>query len=106
MSEYASGGKGHVRIQAAVARKPLRARIQVHSFAALCKMIEAGLGIGILPEGAAKPFVAAKQLRIVARSDPWAKRHRYVCVRSYESLPAIARKLVDHLRRTKTAIDP
>jgi DNA-binding transcriptional LysR family regulator len=88
--------------QAAVARKPLRARIQVHSFAALCKMIEAGLGIGVLPEGAAKPFVAAKQLRIVALSDPWAKRHMYVCVRGYESLPAIARKLVDHLRRTKT----
>lgn len=87
--------------QAAVARKPLRARIQVHSFAALCKMIEAGLGIGVLPEGAAKPFVAAKQLRIVALSDPWAKRHMYVCVRDYESLPAIARKLVDHLRCTK-----
>jgi len=87
--------------QAAVAGKPLRARIQVHSFAALCKMIEAGLGIGVLPEGAAKPFVAAKQLRIVALSDPWAKRHMYVCVREYESLPAIARKLVDHLRCTK-----
>jgi DNA-binding transcriptional LysR family regulator len=89
--------------QAAVARKPLRARIQVHSFAALCKMIEAGLGIGILPEGAAQPFVAAKQLRIVALGDPWARRHMYVCVRDYEALPAIARKLVDHLRRTKTA---
>jgi DNA-binding transcriptional LysR family regulator len=89
--------------QAAVARKPLRARIQVHSFAALCKMIEAGLGIGVLPDGAARPFVAAKQLRVVALSDPWAKRHMYVCVRAYESLPAIARKLVDHLRRTNTA---
>ncbi|HKB81752.1 MAG TPA: LysR substrate-binding domain-containing protein [Burkholderiales bacterium] len=91
--------------QAAVVRKPLRARIHVHSFAALCKMIEAGLGIGVLPEGAAKPFVAAKQLRIVKLSDPWAKRHMYVCVRDYESLPAIARKLVDHLRRTKSAVD-
>jgi DNA-binding transcriptional LysR family regulator len=78
----------------------------VHSFAALCKMIEAGLGIGVLPEGAAKPFVAAKQLRIVKLSDPWAKRHMYVCVRDYESLPAIARKLVDHLRRTKAAVEP
>jgi hypothetical protein len=26
----------------------------------------------------------------------------YVCFRDYDSLPAIARKLVDHLRRTKT----
>ena len=37
--------------QSAVARKPLRTRIQVNSFAALCKMVEAGLGSGILPEG-------------------------------------------------------
>jgi DNA-binding transcriptional LysR family regulator len=89
--------------QAAVARKPLRARIHVHSFAALCKMIEAGLGIGVLPAGAAQPFVAAKQLRVVRLGDPWARRHMYVCVRDYESLPVIARKLVDHLQRTKTA---
>lgn len=92
--------------QAAVARKPLRARIQVHSFAALCKMIEAGLGIGIMPEGAAHPFVAAKQLRLVKLGDPWAKRHMYICVRDYESLPAIARKLVDHLQRTKAGPEP
>lgn len=88
--------------QAAVARKPLRARIQVHSFAALCKMIEAGLGVGVLPEGAAKPFAAAKQLRLVKLEDAWARRRMYVCVRSYESLPGIARRLVDHLQRTKS----
>jgi DNA-binding transcriptional LysR family regulator len=84
--------------QAAVARKPLRARIQVHSFAALCKMIEAGMGVGVLPEGAARSFVAAMQLRLIRLSDPWATRHMYVCCREYQALPAIARKLVDHLR--------
>ena len=87
--------------QAALARKPLRARIQVHSFAALCKMIEAGLGIGVLPEGAAKPFVAAMQLRMVKLSDPWTRRRMVVCVRDYQLLPSIARKLVDHLTRAK-----
>jgi DNA-binding transcriptional LysR family regulator len=90
--------------QAAVARKPLRARIQVHSFAALCKMIEAGLGIGIMPEGAARPFVAAMRLRLIRLSDPWAtRRGMYVCVRDYASLPALARKLVDHLKRQAEA---
>ena len=87
--------------QAALARKPLRARIQVHSFAALCKVIEAGLGIGVLPEGAAKPFVAAMQLRMVRLSDPWTRRRMVVCVRDYQLLPSIARKLVDHLTRAK-----
>jgi len=87
--------------QAALARKPLRARIQVHSFAALCKMIEAGLGIGVLPEEAARPFVAAMQLRLIRLSDPWTQRRMYVCVRDYERLPSIARRLVDHLTRAK-----
>jgi DNA-binding transcriptional LysR family regulator len=92
--------------QAALARKPLRARVQVHSFAALCKMIEAGLGIGVLPEGAARPFVAAMQLRLIRLSDPWARRHLYVCVRDYGALPPIARKLVDHLKRAAAAPGP
>jgi DNA-binding transcriptional LysR family regulator len=89
--------------QAAVVRKPLRARIQVHSFAALCKMIEAGLGIGVLPEGAARPFATAMQLRLIRLSDPWATRRMYVCYRDYDALPAIARKLVDHLQRAPDA---
>lgn len=84
--------------QAAVVRKPLRARIQVHSFAALCKMIEAGLGIGVLPQGAARPFAAAMQLRLIRLSDPWATRRMYVCYRDYASLPGVARRLVDHFR--------
>jgi DNA-binding transcriptional LysR family regulator len=87
--------------QAALARKPLRARIQVHSFAALCKMIEAGLGVGVLPEGAARPFVAAMQLRMIRLNDAWTKRRMFVCVRDYELLPSMTRKLVDHLVRSK-----
>lgn len=91
--------------QAALARKPLRARIYLHSFAALCKMIEAGLGIGVLPQGAARPFVAAMQLRMIRLSDPWATRRMVVCVRDYAALPAISRKLVDHLRRAAARPD-
>ncbi len=85
--------------QAAAANKALRARIQVHSFAALCKMIEAGLGIGVMPEGAARPFVAAMQLRVVRLTDLWCRRQMSICVRDYDGLPSIARRLVDHLAR-------
>jgi hypothetical protein len=38
------------------------------------------------------------QLRLVRLSDPWARRRMYICVRDYEALPPIAKKLVDHLR--------
>jgi hypothetical protein len=66
-------------------------------FAALCTIIEAGLGAGALPEGAARCFVAAMRLRMMRLTGAWTKRSRYVCMRDYELLPSIARKLVDHL---------
>jgi DNA-binding transcriptional LysR family regulator len=36
--------------------KPLRLRVQVKSFDVVAKLIEAGLGIGVLPEAAARAF--------------------------------------------------
>lgn len=85
--------------QAAVLGRPLRLRVQVKSFAALTKMIEAGLGIGVLPEGAARPYAVAMKLRLLPLDDAWATRQVYVCVREYQALPVTARKLVDHLIR-------
>lgn len=85
--------------QSAAAQKPLRIRVQVRSFPGLCKMVGAGLGIGVLPEGDARPLVSAMKLRIVQLTDDWAVRHLYVCVREYQTLPSAARKLVDHLTK-------
>lgn len=85
--------------QAAAAHKHMRLRVQVKDFAALCKMVEAGLGIGVLPDGAARPFAGALKLRLMRLTDAWAERRMFVCVRNYQSLPAIARNLVDHLIR-------
>jgi DNA-binding transcriptional LysR family regulator len=60
-------------------------------------MIEAGLGIGVLPEGAARSFAKPMGLRLVPLTDGWARRRMWVCVRDYASLAASARQLVDHL---------
>ena len=79
------------------AAQPLRLRIQVKSFEAVCKLVQAGMGIGILPEVAARDFSSIMGLRLISLTDEWADRMMYVCVRDYESLPAIPRKLVDLL---------
>jgi DNA-binding transcriptional LysR family regulator len=76
---------------------PLRLRVEVKSFDVVMRMIQAGLGIGVLPEAAARPFAAAMGLRLVALTDAWAQRRMYVAVRDYAALPAAARLLVDHL---------
>ena len=79
--------------------RPLRLRVQVKSFDVVAKLIQAGLGIGVLPEAAARAFAGPMGLRLVALTDPWARRGMFVAVRELESLPAPARLLVEHLAR-------
>jgi DNA-binding transcriptional LysR family regulator len=84
---------------AAVAEgKPLRLRMQLKGFDVVARMIQAGLGIGLLPEVVARNFSRSMKLRIVPLTDSWAKRRMWVCVKDYSALPASARQLVDHLR--------
>lgn len=80
---------------------PLRLRMEVKSFDVVIRMIQAGLGIGVLPEAAAKPFASPMGLRLVTLTDAWAQRKMYVAVRQYATLPAPARLLVDHLVPSK-----
>lgn len=82
---------------ATAAGKPLRLRVQVKSFDVVARMIQAGLGIGVLPEQAARSFAGPMGLRLVPLTDDWAARRMLLCVRQYDTLPAIARQLVDHL---------
>ena len=79
--------------------KTPKLRIQVNSFDALCLMVEAGLGIGIVPKGAAKPYFKGLRIRSITLDEPWANRELKICTRSLEALPAAARLLVEHLRK-------
>ena len=82
---------------AAGAGQPLRLRVQVRSFEAVCKLVQANLGIGVLPEAAALDFAPAMGLRLIRITDAWADRCMHVCVRDFDSLPANGRKLVEQL---------
>ena len=84
--------------KAARAGRPLRLRVQLRSFDAVCRMVEAGVGIGIVPETTARLAQRTSDLAIVALTDPWAKRDLTLCLRAYADLPPAARMLVDALR--------
>lgn len=58
--------------QAAKLGKPLQLRIQVRSFDAICKMISLNLGVGILPQTAAKVHARSMNLTIIPLSNDWA----------------------------------
>jgi DNA-binding transcriptional LysR family regulator len=76
-------------------RLPLR--IQVGNFEAACRMIEATVGVGILPESAARRHSQTMAIRIVPLKDEWSLRALLVCMRKLETLPGFARDLVDLL---------
>ena len=82
---------------AAKAGHPLRLRVQVKSFEAVCKLVQANMGIGVLPEAAAVDFAPVMGLRLIRLTDAWADRCMHVCVRDFDSLPANGRKLVEQL---------
>lgn len=72
------------------AGRPLKLRMQVRSFDAVCHLVASGLGIAILPKTAALPMVGAMKLRWRALADPWAQRRLLLATRAGSTDPAVA----------------
>ena len=70
-------------------------RIQLTSFDAMCRMIGAGVGVGVVPESAARRNRDSMNLALVELTDAWSVRERYLLVRDNESLPAYAEALIE-----------
>lgn len=76
---------------------PFRFRVEVGSFEAVCRMIEAGVGIGVVPELVAKRYAQRLKIKIVRLSDDWSERKLQICVRNLQQLPSFTRDLVNML---------
>lgn len=76
---------------------PFRFRVEVGSFEAVCRMIEAGVGIGIVPELVAKRYAQRLNIKIVRLSDEWSERKLQICVRNLQQLPSFTKDLVNML---------
>ena len=76
---------------------PFRFRVEVGSFEAVCRMIEAGVGIGVVPELVAKRYAQRLQIKLVRLSDEWSERKLQICVRNLQQLPSFTKDLVNML---------
>jgi molybdate transport repressor ModE-like protein len=63
---------------ALAANRPLRLRMQVRSFDAVCHLVASGLGVAVLPKAAALPIVKAMGLDWRPLADAWAQRQLLV----------------------------
>ncbi len=77
----------------------LKLRIQLSSFDAMCRMIGAGVGIGVVPESTARRNLRSMGLAQIALTDDWQWRERRVLVREGEALPAYIEALLAALHR-------
>ncbi|WP_449432435.1 LysR substrate-binding domain-containing protein [Pseudomonas putida] len=80
-------------------------RIQVSSFESVCRMVEAGVGIGVIPESAALRHSCTMKLAIIQLDEPWAVRERSILVRQLEALPGCIRALISILHPETIDID-
>ena len=83
--------------QAAILEQTLHLRVQVRSFEAVCRMVEAGLGIGLLPFQAAQLLGVAMGLVVRPLADEWAERRMLVCVRKDRPVNSSLTMLLNHL---------
>ena len=77
--------------------KPQKLRIQLASFDAMCRMIGAGVGVGIVPESAAKRNQVSMNLALIELTEPWSVRERYILTREQAILPSYAQALIEQL---------
>ncbi|OIN44203.1 LysR family transcriptional regulator [Pseudomonas azotoformans] len=79
------------------AGKLLRLRIHVPGFDAMCRMVQANMGIGILPQKAYELFGRALGLHAVPLTDDWSDRSLILVVRDETQLSPVSRLLFDYL---------
>lgn len=82
---------------AAALGKHLDVRIQVRSFEAVCRMVSAGVGLGLVPRRALSRTLQDSPVRVIELDEPWAPRNLQVCVRQRAQLSTFAADLVDLL---------
>jgi DNA-binding transcriptional LysR family regulator len=80
------------------AGKVLRLRIHVPGFDAMCRMVQANMGIGILPQKAYELFGRALGLHAVPLTDTWSDRSLILVVRDEAQLSPVSRLLFEYLR--------
>lgn len=76
------------------AGRVLHCRVRVKSFDGIRRLVAQGVGVGIMPERAARRPLADGEVKVLGLTDAWARRRLLVCTPDRRALPATARALL------------
>ncbi|MDQ0393626.1 LysR family transcriptional regulator [Labrys monachus] len=79
--------------------RPLKMPVRVNGFETVRGMVEAELGVGLVPEGCAARYVTGGKLKAIELDEPWAVRQWNICVQDGQSLPSPVKLLLKHLTK-------
>jgi len=91
------------QLAASEAGRTMRLRVNVPGFDAVCRMVQANMGIGLIPDRAFEVIGRGMGLCAVRLRDDWAKRELKIVVRDERQLSNTGRLVLDHLRRAEGA---
>ncbi|WP_204355727.1 LysR family transcriptional regulator [Marinobacter bohaiensis] len=74
----------------------LNVRVQVKSFEAVCRMVAAGVGIGLVPKEALRQS-GNQSLAVIEVEEDWAQRDLKICTHPKATLSPFSQALIDHL---------
>ncbi len=76
----------------------LRPKLRMASFEGVRRMVEAGIGIAVLPRSTVEPYAASMAIRAIPLTDPWARRELRIVTRAQSTLAVPVILLRDWLR--------
>ena len=96
-----------MRAEAEGQGRTLKARLQVRGFDAIAQLVEAGLGVAVMPAAVAQRFAQLFRVKVLRLNEPWAERDYLLVLRTQEVLPTVVQRFVDALcPPTKTTDQP
>ncbi len=77
--------------------RTLNARLQVRGFDAIAQLVDAGLGVAVLPAAVAHRFARLFAIDVRPLDEAWARRRYLIAAREQAVLPAVVQRFVDAL---------
>ena len=86
-----------LREQALEHGRMLNVRLQVRGFDAIAQLVEAGLGVAVLPSDVARRFSQLFRIHVLELDEAWALRDYLLAVRTQDVLPTVVQRFVQAL---------